>query len=63
MIETDHHLNPPVMENIDRKLKIQKTEWYLESKFENEDVAALYFFWNPTEGPFIIIPCLEKEGA
>jgi len=51
------------MENIDRKLKIQKTEWYLESKFENEDVAALYFFWNPTEGPFIIIPCLEKEGA
>jgi len=23
----------------------------------------LYFFWNPTEGPFIIIPCLEKEGA
>jgi hypothetical protein len=24
-------------------------------------VAALYFFWNPTEGPFIIIPSLAEE--
>ncbi len=22
----------------------------------SEDVSALYFKWNPTEGPFVIIP-------
>lgn len=26
----------------------------------NDDVSALYFNWNPTEGPFVIIPSLEQ---
>ena len=36
------------MTNIARKLKVENTEIYLESKFESEEFAALYFFWNPT---------------
>lgn len=48
MIETNHHLQPPIMTKIERKLKVENTEIYLESKFESEEFAALYFFWNPT---------------
>jgi hypothetical protein len=50
------------MECIERKLKVYNTERFTVSKFENEDVAALYFFWNPTQGPFIVVPCLEEAG-
>jgi calpain len=27
----------------------------------SEDVSALFFKWNPTEGPFIIIPSSDGE--
>jgi hypothetical protein len=50
------------MERIERKLNIGFQEPYIESSFGSDDVAALYFFRNPTEGPFIIVPCLEEEG-
>ena len=50
------------MNDIERKLKVYSTERFTASKFQSEDVAALYFFWNPTEGPFIVVPCLEEEG-
>ena len=49
------------MENIERKLTILPNEKYIESSFHNDEVSALYFFWNPTEGPFILIPCFEEE--
>jgi len=50
------------MDSIERKLKVYNTERFTVSKFENEDVAALYFFWNPTQGPFIVVPCLEETN-
>lgn len=35
-------------------------EKFKESTYAMDEVAALYFHWNPTEGPFIIIPSLEQ---
>lgn len=49
------------MEYIERKLSIITNEPYIESSFGAEEVATLYFKKNPTEGPFIIVPCLEEE--
>ena len=39
---------PPTLENLERKLQILNNEWYIESTYRNEDVAALYAFWQPT---------------
>jgi len=44
-----------------RKLQIQKDEWYEESYYCSDDVAALYSFYQPTQGPFIIVPSMIKE--
>jgi len=60
LASTNVQLEPPMMTRIERKLNILPNETYKESTYHNEEVAALYFFWNPTEGPFIIIPCLEE---
>eukprot|EP01017_Pseudomicrothorax_dubius_P006199 TRINITY_DN11731_c0_g1_i2.p1 TRINITY_DN11731_c0_g1~~TRINITY_DN11731_c0_g1_i2.p1 ORF type:complete len:277 (+),score=94.18 TRINITY_DN11731_c0_g1_i2:61-831(+) len=49
------------MSGIERKLQVLDTEPYIESTFASEDTASLYFFWNPTEGPFLIVPCLGKR--
>jgi len=61
MDQTKNFLQPPVMEYIERRLSIANNETYIESSFGAEEVASLYFKKNPTEGPFIIIPCLEEE--
>lgn len=29
--------------------------------YKSDDVAALYAFYQPTQGPFIIIPSMAKE--
>jgi len=50
---------PPVLENLERKLQILPNEWYIESQFKGEDVAATYSFWKPTKGPFLIVPSLD----
>jgi calpain, invertebrate len=47
------------MEYIERKLQISTGENFKESAYISDEVAALYFNWNPTEGPFIIIPSLD----
>ena len=47
------------MEGIERKLLIGSNEKFKQSTYFSEDVAALYFNYNPTEGPFIIIPSLD----
>lgn len=52
---------PPKLQNLERKLQIQNGEWYEESYFKNDDVAALYAFYQPTQGPFIIVPSMAKE--
>jgi len=52
---------PPQLLNLERKLQIQAGEWHEESYFKNDDVAALYAFYQPTQGPFIIVPSMTKE--
>lgn len=52
---------PPQLTNLERKLQIQEGEWYEESMFKNDEVAALYSFYQPTQGPFIIVPSMQKE--
>ncbi len=59
--QTKAHLEPPEMENIERKLQILHGEKFKESSYYSEEVSSLYFNWNPTEGPFIIIPSLDHE--
>jgi hypothetical protein len=51
---------PPVLENLERKLQILPNEWYIESQFINEDVAAIYAYWKPTKGPFLMVPSLDS---
>jgi hypothetical protein len=52
---------PPRLNNMERKLQIQAGEWYEESYYKSDDVAALYSFYQPTQGPFIIVPSMSKE--
>lgn len=61
MQSTAEYLKPPVMSIIERKLQIGKkaSDKFKESTYSNDDVCALYFHWNPTEGPFILIPSLD----
>jgi len=47
------------MENIERKLQVRTGEKFKECLYINDEIAALYFHFNPTEGPFIIIPSLD----
>jgi hypothetical protein len=53
---------PPELGKLERKLQILPNEWYIESQYKNEDVAAIYEFWKPTNGPFLIVPSLQVEG-
>jgi len=34
--------------NLERKLQILNGEWFEESMFKSDDVAALYAFYQPT---------------
>ena len=52
---------PPQLLNLERKLQIQAGEWNEEWDWKNDDVAALYAFYQPTQGPFIIVPAMAKE--
>jgi hypothetical protein len=49
--------------NLTRKLQILQGEWFEESMFKSDDVAALYAFYQPTQGPFIIVPSFKQEEA
>lgn len=42
-------------------MQILPGEWYEESYYKSEDVAAIYAFYQPTQGPFIIVPSMGKE--
>lgn len=59
--QTKQQLEPPVMDIIERKLQIGYQEKFYESTYSNDDVCALYFYWNPTQGPFCIIPSLQLD--
>ena len=52
---------PPTLSKMERKLQILPGEWFEESQFKNDDVAALYAFYQPTQGPFIIVPAMDKS--
>ena len=39
---------PPKLIKLERKLQILLGEWFQESFYKNEDVAALYAFYQPT---------------
>ena len=43
-------------EHLERKLQILPNEWYQETSYKSDDVAALYAFYQPTQGPFIVVP-------
>jgi hypothetical protein len=38
---------------------VHSGEKFKESTYFSEEIAAQYFHYNPTEGPFIIIPSLD----
>lgn len=38
-------------------------EWNIETSYCSEDVAALYGFWQPMHGPFLIVPSLQFLGG
>lgn len=61
--QTSQHLQPPVMDKIERKLQIGNQEFYVESTFSTNDLAAMYFHFLPIEGPFVIVPCLDKVNS
>jgi len=45
MLDKIPDLKPPKLENLERKLQLLLNEWYDESYFKGEDVAALYAFY------------------
>lgn len=48
---------PPTLgDHLERKLQILPNEWQQETRYISDDVAALYAFYQPTQGPFIIVP-------
>lgn len=52
---------PPKLDKLERKLQILPNEWVVESSYQGEEVAAQYFYWQSTQGPFLIVPSLAKE--
>jgi hypothetical protein len=47
---------PKLAENLERKLQILPNEWQQETRYISDEVSALYAFYQPTQGPFIIVP-------
>ena len=52
---------PQLAQDLSRKLQILPNEWFNETYYKSDDVAALYTFLQPTQGPFIIVPSMQKE--
>lgn len=61
MKRTREFLKKPKLQEMERKLALRNAEMYWESSFFSSDVACLYLNVMPIEGPFIVIPCLEKK--
>ena len=47
---------PRLADQLERKLQILPNEWYQETSYKSDDVASLYAFYQPTQGPFIVVP-------
>lgn len=50
----------PQISTMTRKLRINPKEWFVETQYKNPLVAAYYYHWHQTAGPFIIVPSLSK---
>jgi hypothetical protein len=55
---------PPALDDrLERKLQILPNEWYEETTYKSDDVAAHYNFYQPTQGPFTIVPSMAKDDV
>lgn len=56
---------PPILHpgNLQRKLQVATGEWFEESYYCSDEVAALYSFYQPTQGPFIIVPSMQQKDV
>jgi len=52
---------PRLPENLERKLQILDNEWSISTSYSSDDAAALYCFFKPTQGPFVIVPSMAKD--
>ena len=59
--KTKEYLRKPVLNTLDRMLLLKSNELYIESSFYSNEVACLYLKVMPIEGPFILVPCLDKR--
>lgn len=50
----------PTISAMTRKLRINPKEWFVETQYKNPIVAAYYYYWHQTAGPFIVVPSLSK---
>jgi calpain, invertebrate len=46
---------------LQRKLQILDGEMCETTSYSSEDTAAMYAFYKPTQGPFVIVPSLLKD--
>lgn len=56
-------LEPPSLDQLERKLQFVPGEWVQESGYYNEDYSCLYFKLEPTQGPFLIVPTLDEQDV
>ena len=54
-------INEPEITAMNRKLRINPKEWFVETQYKSPIVSAYYYHWHQTAGPFIIIPSLSKQ--
>lgn len=52
---------PKLEETLERKLQILENEWFVQTSYTSDDAAALYQFFKPTQGPFVIVPSMSKD--
>lgn len=50
---------PRLPDHLERKLQVLPNEWFQETHYISDDVAALYAFYQPTQGPFAIVPSVS----
>lgn len=58
---TKQQLEPPKMPVLQRKLQIFNKEYFKETVYHSDELSCLYFNFNPTDGPFIIVPSMDQE--
>jgi len=51
----------PRIETMERKLQVLNNEWNDETFYCSDEYAAMYSFYQPTQGPFIIVPSTTHQ--